>query len=179
MPELVACPSCGCKIQMAQTHLGSRTLCVACGKDFVAQGPPERGPVPLCPACQGPADWDAAACPHCGQPFDPADAPRRWPTRRDGEAHRGPLIDNLGALSLLCGMVGFCTGGLGAAVALAAGLAAVVMADRDLAAMRRGDLDPAGRAATERGRAKAVVGLVLAVVFGSLVVLVIIQALRL
>src|ERR1700722_13571222 len=45
MPELVACPSCGCKIQLAEMFLGQRTRCIACSNLFVAT--PGLGAPPL------------------------------------------------------------------------------------------------------------------------------------
>jgi hypothetical protein len=36
MPELVACPACGCRVQMMDGTLGKRIRCLACGQTFVA-----------------------------------------------------------------------------------------------------------------------------------------------
>jgi hypothetical protein len=210
MPQLVACPSCGCKVQAGESLLGRRTRCIACGNVFVASDAPavpfpdepqtypllpdeqadappprqddrQRGParhrLPLCPRCHRPVEWNAPACPHCSHLLDTDDrtAPPAWQRRRDGEDHRGPLIDSLGTICLMCAVMGLCTGGLGVLMALCTGIPALVMASGDLARMRSGELDAEGAPATEMGRNKAIAGLVLAVVFGAVVVLVSIQ----
>jgi hypothetical protein len=36
MPELVTCPACGCRIQLAELFLGRPTRCIACGHRFIA-----------------------------------------------------------------------------------------------------------------------------------------------
>jgi hypothetical protein len=211
MPELVTCPSCGCKVQAGETILGRRTRCIACGQvfrageqaerppaepisyplapgdedDVPAAPPPQlRGParyrMPLCPRCHRPAGWQEPLCPYCGHLFAPevADEQPPWARRRDGEQHRGTLIDNLGTLSLLGGTVGACLPGVGALLALATGIPALVMAGNDLKQMQQGVMDPDGHAATERGRNKAVVGVVLAVLFAVFFVLFIVDPSR-
>jgi hypothetical protein len=41
MPELVACPSCGFRLQLAEVFLGRRVRCLACAQTFTAApGPP-------------------------------------------------------------------------------------------------------------------------------------------
>jgi hypothetical protein len=207
MPELVSCPSCGCKVQVGETLLGRRTRCIACNNLFLASSgavpvgpPPEastyplqpdeqadaprprqeewrrgaaRQRLPLCPRCHRPVGWDAPACSNCGHLLDPEDRdhPPPWDRRRDGEDHRGTLIDTLGSICLLCAVMGPCTAGIGVLGALGTGMAAIVMAGRDLERMRRGELDPDGAPSTELGRNKAIAGVVLAVVFGVALVL--------
>jgi hypothetical protein len=131
----------------------------------------------LCPRCHRPVEWDAPACPHCSHLFDVDNrtGPPVWQRRRDGEDHRGPLIDSLGTICLMCAVMGLCTAGVGVLMALCTGIPALLMASADLERMRTGELDPDGAARTEMGRNKAIAGLVLAVVFGAVVVLVIIQ----
>jgi hypothetical protein len=48
MPELVTCPSCGCKVQVADCLLGQRTRCIACNHVFVAgtEVPPPEAAAP-------------------------------------------------------------------------------------------------------------------------------------
>lgn len=201
MPELVACPSCGCRVQVSELHLGKRTRCIACGSTFVAEpGPapslPEapdsyplhpqdkeqhkeesrslkqrglpRHRLPLCPGCHRPVGWEVLACPYCGHLFDPLDVKRPLTDarRRDGEMHRGGTIDTLGTVSLLGGVLALCTGPLGVLVALGTGIPAWVMASGDLPQMQSGVVDPEGRIPTEYGRNKAVVGIVLGMLFG-------------
>jgi hypothetical protein len=206
MPQLVACPSCGCKVQAGDVLLGRRTRCIACGNVFVAaealpslrlpgdpdpyplrpdedaEAPPRRddwprgGParqrLPLCPRCHRPVAWDAPACVHCNHLLEGEDGDHPPPgRRRDCDDHRGPLIDSLGTISLLCSVMGLCTAGIGVVAGLITGIVAVTMARSDLARMRRGEMDPDGAPATETGRNKGIAGIVLAVVFGAVVVL--------
>jgi hypothetical protein len=214
MPELVTCPSCGCKVQVAEMLLGKRTRCIACGSVFLAGEqplPPEptgiplqpddedlpsgrlpgmdvpgpqhglpRHHLPLCPRCHRPVGWEASACPHCGHLFEPED-PRNlppWPRRRDGEPHRGKMIDTLGSVSLMCGTVGMCLLFIGPAVALATGIPAIVMAYHDLERMQKGLTDPDGRRETELGRNKAIVGVVIAVLVAIFSVIAIVELSR-
>jgi len=118
---------------------------------------------PLCPKCHRPVAWKEEACPYCGHLFDTQDAVDHdgWQPRRDALAHRGELIDRLGGLALLAGAFVLCTGLLGALVALACGIPAWWMAQRDLAGMAVGSIDPSGQLATEYGPNKAVAGMVL------------------
>jgi hypothetical protein len=129
--------------------------------------------LPLCPRCHRPAGWEELACPHCGHLFEPevpTGAPA-WARRRDGEPHRGRLIDTLGSVSLLCGTLGMCVPVLGPLVALGTGIPALVMAGNDLERMRQGLRDPEGRRDTELGRNKAIVGVVVAVLAAVFTVL--------
>lgn len=204
MPELVTCPSCSCKVQVAECLLGQRTRCIACNHVFVAgvEVPPPaaaapetyplwpqgedqpagpgsrlrtrglpRHELPLCPRCHRPAPWEALVCPHCSHLFEPESARVDPWDRRDAEPHRGKLIDALGSIALLAGTFGVCLGGLGALVALAAGIPALVMASHDLDLINRGLMDLEGRRDTVMGRNKARVGVVCAVVLGGLFVL--------
>ena len=204
MPELVACPSCGCKVQAAEMFLGQRMRCIACSGVFVAtpdlapppSGEPSeaaggyplrpeptpsprppapsetRGParhrLPLCPRCHRPVTWQALGCPHCGHLLDPQDGDGRgqWARRRDAQPHRGRTIDSLGSFSLFGAVLSLCTGPLGVIVALATGIPALVMACNDLEQMRAGAVDSFGQSVTEFGRNKAILGVVLALLFG-------------
>jgi hypothetical protein len=130
--------------------------------------------LPLCPGCSRPVSWDVLACPHCGHLFDPQDGPATpgGRTRRDSDGHRGGLIDSLGTLSLLAGVLALCTGPIGLSVALLTGIPAWVMASHDLPRMASGVVDPQGRRTTEYGRRKAVAGVALGVLFGLFFLLV-------
>ena len=77
--------------------------------------------------------------------------------RRDYEPHRAGWLLALADASLLLGALSLCLGFL-ALMGLALGLAAWVMASHDLGRMRAGSMDPGGRAATTRGRARARAG---------------------
>ena len=204
MPELVACPSCGCKVQAAELLLGKRVRCIACSRVFLAgeEPPPVEAPgyplqpddedaspvppsqarglarlrLPLCPRCHRPVGWEVPNCPHCGHLFEEdSTLPAPWPGRRDGEAHRGNLINTLGSVSLMAGTLGLCLPPLGHLIALGTGIPALVMARRDLERMRQGVLDPEGRLLTELGRNKSIVGVVLAVLCAVFCVLLIVH----
>jgi hypothetical protein len=193
MPDLIACPACGCRVQMMDAMLGRRTRCVACGEQFLAGAPPAPRPEPepdvipvqpldldeaarpdrarnprpaLCPCCGRVVTWDAAACPGCGLYLEPDRSAARWSghRRRDQEPHRGPLIAALGKASLL---VGVCTCGVALPITLGLGVPAWVMANHDLELMRTGQIDPDGREPTENGRAAALAGIFLALAFGA------------
>jgi hypothetical protein len=229
MPEFVACPACGFRMQMADAVLGRRVRCPGCGHSFVAgpaadvelppqrveplparapepapprpAGPPPlprdfdrpppaddpprpprraaagadedaaRGPgMPLCPACSRGVPWDALRCPHCGVELEPDDRRHRGygaRLRRDCEPHRGRLIQNLGTLTLCVGGLSLCLFGGGLVVALPLGLITWAMASRDLAKMRRGEMEPEGRGPTKSGRTSALTGVVLSLVFAA------------
>jgi hypothetical protein len=124
--------------------------------------------------------WDVPQCPHCEHLFDPADAFRRvgWEGRRDAEPHRGGLIDDLGTISMLAGILTLCTGPVGMLVCLATGIPALVMARKDLEAMRLGKVDPQGHGKTDMGRVKALVGIILMVLFGLFFVLYVLDSFR-
>lgn len=64
--------------------------------------------------------------------------------RRDCEPHRGELLAGLGELILICGMVSLLTCAP-ALIGLVVSLVVIAVAQRDLARMRRGEMNPAGR----------------------------------
>jgi hypothetical protein len=137
--------------------------------------------MPLCPLCHRPVSWEALVCPYCGHLFDPEDAHQRderFPFRRDASAHRGKLIETLGTITLFGGALTFCTGGIGMVLALCTGVAALLMARHDLAQMKTGIVDPQGKSLTEYGQNKAIIGLVLALLFGLFLFLAIVNRVR-
>ncbi|MFO0841982.1 MAG: hypothetical protein U0797_06215 [Gemmataceae bacterium] len=194
MPELVTCPSCGCRFQAPRARRGKRTRCPACDTsihtevgpltlgdvDYYPLVPPENALIPprpppplrgrprlqeaLCPGCHRPVGWDVPGCPHCGHLF--AEEGESPPVRRDGASHRGELIDRLGSASLIFGMLTLGLGPIGLVVALATGLPALAMARRDLPRMATSLVDPAGLVLTDWGANKAVVGVTFAAVGG-------------
>ena len=131
---------------------------------------PARHRQPLCPKCHRPVGWKDLSCAHCGHEFDPEDSQDRasWHLRRDAHSHRGDLIGQLGGYAFWGGCVASCTGGLGALVALACGIPVLWMARQDLNAMKADRMDPAGRDATEAGCYTAVIGILLALLFSVL-----------
>jgi hypothetical protein len=127
---------------------------------------------PFCPGCGRRVSWEVSRCPHCGEELEAETDLRRrlrlgqW-VRRDSLPHRGRLIAGLGTFSMIAGGLSLCLFGLGAVVALPAGIAAWVMANRDLELMRSGEMDPSGRTQTENGRVGAIVGVTLATLFAA------------
>jgi hypothetical protein len=127
---------------------------------------------PFCPGCGRRVNWEVSRCPHCGEELEAENDLRRrlrlgrW-VRRDSLPHRGRLIAALGTFSMVAGGLSLCLFGLGAVVALPAGVAAWVMANRDLELMRSGEMDPGGRPQTENGRTGAIVGIVLGLLFAA------------
>jgi hypothetical protein len=127
---------------------------------------------PFCPGCGRRVNWEVTRCPHCREELEAENDLRRrlrlgrW-VRRDCLPHRGRLIGALGTFSMITGGLSLCLFGLGAAVALPAGVAAWVMANRDLELMRSGEMDPGGRTQTENGRTGAIVGIVLGALFAA------------
>jgi hypothetical protein len=193
MPELVTCPACGCKVQLAENFLGRPVRCFGCTHTFVAAPEPPAQPLPglpvpvrdeppppreeppgrrelvLCPVCKRPVGWDSSFCPYCGLELEPEEVCDRADRlgRRDAEPHRGALLVTLGNVSMIAGGLSLCLAGLGALVSVPTGLAAWVLAQRDLGRMRAGLMDPRGRGQTEVGRIGGIVGLVLGLLFAA------------
>jgi len=196
MPELVACPVCGCKVQMAEAMLGKQVRCLSCQASFIAlsQPPPpqlEENPAlhrprrthrlrpgeetrkPYCPGCGRPVGWEEILCPFCGEEFEPELGPellgrrRQALPRRDSEPHRGSLLTLLGNICLVSGGVSVCLCGLGVIVSLPLGIVTWILANNDLSQMRSGTMDPSGKEATETGRIGAIVGMILGILFAA------------
>ncbi len=190
MPELVACPMCGCRLQMAEAMLGRRVRCVGCNGVFTAtedvmphgadqlphptpmadRGSRRRMSRPLCPCCHRPVAWTDLFCPFCSLEFEREVPPDLTPgpnglPRRDCVAHRGSTISTMGNVALVVGGLSVCVCGLGAFLSVPLGIVTWVMAHNDLEAMRSGVMDPAGREPTETGRTGAILGIVLGLLF--------------
>jgi hypothetical protein len=41
MPEFVACPACGCRVQMSESMIGRSVRCISCNHRFIASSPTE------------------------------------------------------------------------------------------------------------------------------------------
>jgi hypothetical protein len=121
-----------------------------------------------CPFCRARNPAGASRCRHCGEKLDDEQDDRPWErsgvVRRDCEPHRGGLVLTLGITSIVFGVVGapffLCwgLGGVPAAVGLALGIPAWIMGHRDLAMMREGVKDPAGRGSTNGGWICGIIG---------------------
>jgi hypothetical protein len=128
---------------------------------------------PFCPGCGRRVNWDWIVCLHCGEQFElefDRRRRRREPyerPRRDSVPHRGPLIANMGNITLAVGALTLCIFGAGVLVTVPLGVTTIVLATSDLGQMRTGLMDPAGRTQTENGRTAAITGLVLSLVFAA------------
>ncbi len=199
--ELLTCPACGCRVQVADALLGRPVRCIGCKHSFLAAAEPaappsppretparppypddaegsndERGP--FCPGCGRRVTWADLRCPYCGEELEAEDENQRArrrsaeSIRRDYERHRGSLILSLGNVSMIVGGLSLCTFGVGAFISVPVGILALLMANRDLERMREGRMDPSGKARTETGRTGAVAGIILGVIFASFYALV-------
>ena len=78
--------------------------------------------------------------------------------RRDCEPHRGDVLLGLGRISLACGLLSLCLC-VPAAISVPLGLVVWLLAERDLAKMAAGQMDPAGRELTQAGNSYAQAGM--------------------
>jgi predicted RNA-binding Zn-ribbon protein involved in translation (DUF1610 family) len=192
MPEMVACPRCGFKVQMPEGLMGRRVRCFGCNESFLATPAPTPPPtpppkplpkkhppprrreegdeeeaVPFCPSCGKRVSLDEESCPYCGENFQEEGEEARIrhiaAARRDWRPHRGLTISQLGNISLIFGCISLCLAGLGGLVSIPTGLAAWIMANGDLEKMNSGHVDPAGRLLTENGRSAGLMGAALGV----------------
>lgn len=85
---------------------------------------------------------------------------KRGAMRLDAEPHRGKIVRYLGGASLIMGVLSFCTGFTGL-VGVPLGMAALLMAHRDLAKMRAGVMDRRGEKRTRQGGDFGLIGLIL------------------
>ena len=83
--------------------------------------------------------------------------------RRDGEPHRGVLLQRMGTASVLVSAAALtpCLFGLPVAFGLPLSLATWILARSDLSKMQKGLMDPAGKSLTSYARYLALAGLVL------------------
>jgi predicted Zn finger-like uncharacterized protein len=147
MPLIVACPSCGGKLRVADVLLGRRVRCPACDTTFTSDvesvsPPAESRPAPHLDDFPE-SDWDIS------------DIRKRMP-RRDAEPHRGTLVLVLGILSLVTVMM-YCLAPFG----LIFGLCAWIMGQKDLGKIKSGHMDEEGRGTTQAGWICGIIGTVL------------------
>lgn len=139
MPVIVACPSCGGQLRVADALRGQKVRCPACNHIFDSEAPTHLAPP------DRPLDLD----------IDVPDIRRRAP-RRDAEPDRGAIVLSLGIISLATVMV-WCVAPLGAIL----GLVAWIMGQTDLRKMKSGQMDDQGRGMTQAGWICGILGLVL------------------
>jgi hypothetical protein len=80
--------------------------------------------------------------------------------RRDCDPHRGHFLLLLANISCSCGLLSFCLA-FPSVLGLPVGVAAWVMAARDLGRMRAGQMDVRGRRRTQNARSIAAFGVVI------------------
>jgi hypothetical protein len=106
-----------------------------------------------------------------GEGNDMADDLQPWEqpgaVRRDCEPHRGPWLHLLGGSALACGVLSVLVP-LGVPLGLILGVWVARECTADLAKMRAGLMDPAGREVAVNARGLGFAGLVMSVVFGAL-----------
>jgi predicted Zn finger-like uncharacterized protein len=191
MPTIVACPSCGGKLRVTDALYGQRVRCPACQHIFdgPAEHAPQDLPLDLTiddPSSPPPPTGDTVGLvgaielktpsegpPASPEPEAPAEPPRRprhteerldpdepdlrrWGPRRDAEPDRGAVVLALGVISLSIVLV-WCAAPLG----IILGLAAWIMGQTDLRKMKSGQMDDAGRGATQAGWICGILGTVL------------------
>lgn len=142
MPVQITCPTCRGPLRVPEELFGKRVQCPTCEAIFIAEV--EGNPQPAERATSEPATQYA----------ENASYPRRRDYRPSAghylQPHRGGLILGLGIASLIvCGPLG---------------IAAWVMGNSDLAAMRRGEMDPTGEGNTQAGRICGMVASILMIV---------------
>jgi predicted Zn finger-like uncharacterized protein len=122
-----------------------------------------------CPRCDEDVRRGAVVCPFCGLDLEvQGDGyTRQRRVRHDAEPHRGGVIQTLGILSLVSGVIWFLFW-----IGLPLGIAAWVMGRRDLRKMDEGTMDPSGRKKTRDGRLCGIVGTALNGIFACVGLLV-------
>jgi hypothetical protein len=149
MPSQITCPSCGGPLRVPEELFGRRVQCPTCQSIFIAEVASERPPAPTRPAdAPGPPPLRAQAS---AEYEEVDDYDYRRPRRRWLQPHRGTMILVLGILSLVF-------------TCFPLGIAAWVMGNTDLAAIRRGEMDPTGEGTTQAGRILGIISTVLAIV---------------
>jgi predicted Zn finger-like uncharacterized protein len=140
------CPGCGTKVRVPESLLGKRVKCPSCTMIFTAEAPaaafeevPEDEPRPTKSRRPAPPDDDDDELDDYGE---------RRPRRRWRQPHRGTMILVFGILSLVI-------------QCFPLGIAAWVMGNTDLAAMRRGEMDREGEGTTQAGRICGMIGTIL------------------
>jgi hypothetical protein len=98
MPEFVACPACGCRVQMADAMLGRPVRCISCGHRFTASSPsePETRRVEPLPAVEAPDERPAQPRP-APPPLPPGfdePAPGGWHGQRAARGTPGQPDDD-------------------------------------------------------------------------------------
>ena len=154
MPETIACSQCGSPLRLPEAYIGREVRCPSCQETFTARLPDEpRERLPASyPDLQDNDDEEEARLKRRRRAYEQA---RR--ARERVQPHRGGTVLALGVISLcLCCIP---------AISLGLGIGAVVMGSRDLARIRNGAMDPAGRGRTRAGVVCGILGPILTIIF--------------
>jgi hypothetical protein len=172
VPEIITCPQCQRKLRMDESVLGQTVQCPSCQNTFIAERPAAVAPPAARPVDDEPPVYRT-------RDEDPPSPPRRYPTSRPPRyeeededyprpprrsryhddyprSHRGSAVLTLGILGLVLSLTGLL---VVPGVILA--IIAVVLGASDLAAMSRGEVDPAGRGSTKSGLICGIIALTL------------------
>jgi hypothetical protein len=192
MAIVVDCPLCSTKLNLPEELLGQKVKCATCGGVFEAlqsrtippsgdrdqyapaspapSSAPDAGEQKIpCPRCGERIYADASRCRFCGEDLENFEKDERpWEPRPDQEdyplPHRAKTIQTLGTLSMVCAGLVLCCGLITTVTGLTCGITGWVMANRDLAKMNAGTMDPRGRRKTTSGRTYSIIGVILNIV---------------
>jgi hypothetical protein len=174
MPETIQCAHCQAPLRLPEQFIGQEVRCPACQKTFMAQmpaaSPPpaaeQRREQPPSPIRSEPL---ANVRPSRRQPdYDDDDYDDAYSFRRYARVDRSSTVKILGIVGLALVALGLCVGIPVVLVGFGLGIAAVIMGRNDLALMKLGERDPAGRPATKTG---VLCGTIAIVLTGVLLVL--------
>jgi predicted Zn finger-like uncharacterized protein len=155
-----SCPGCGTKVRIPESLLGKRVKCPKCNMVFTAEKPEAGFEEVHDDEEKPPVNQRSAGANEDGDDDD--DHGERRPRRRFRQPHRGTTVLVLGILSLvMCAPLG---------------IAAWIMGNNDLAAMRRGSMDRSGEGTTQAGRICGMIASILMFAVCALYALVIVFA---
>jgi hypothetical protein len=166
MPEVITCTSCQRKLQVPDNLMGQDVQCPTCGGTFMARpdGPmPSRSePAPPPPPTRALVRREERFDDDYNDDYDYERRSRRIRRRRhDYEPHRGAVVLTLGLVGLI-GMFFFFP-------ICFVGVAAWIMGNVDMAAIRSGRMDPDGESTTNAGRicgmVSAIIGITVILLF--------------
>jgi hypothetical protein len=181
MAQQITCPSCSKTLNLPDTLIGKEVRCPNCQTTFTAEAttPPQPAPSSSGGGFHEESAPDEAPPRRRRDEEYEEEAPRRRDYGdRDGGSrpHRGVLVLLLGIFSTVAGALGLLfTGGswliiccmpvsiVLALLAIGLGLPALILGQRDLAAIRSGEMDRAGEGQTKAGWICGIIGVVLGV----------------
>lgn len=149
MSELIRCPHCNRQLRIPEELVGKTVKCPECGSKFVGLigGARQREESPWAET-EDPNKPGKFAAPEDIEDYEPEEP--RLRRRRNYEPHRGITILVLGILAfVVCGPI--------------LGPIAWIMGNSDMAKIKSGRMDPAGRDLTNAGRICGMIATLLAI----------------